>query len=330
MTVTLDFESDQFLQLLTDALRAGPGSPSWHAVIGKLREDGAITDAPLETQGEQLQALIAVRENLESGRSYRSVRAGPGFRRRVMAQIDAESETAKIPGPTTGWVAGASIILGLTILVILGYFLLSGPHAADTGADGLASRYFSQTAAAANFDGKVPDGWSPIGQLPLSFDHAMTPLASQGKLPAGGGGIVMAQALPAQTAAALEVTLTLGRGDDLIPQVFVSDSPDFSADKGASAHELACFIEHRIPQAALPDGTLAGHAVAIADPYQPLTVRIVLDQQNAIIQCGGRVVWSGQNQLSQTAPRYFGVRHLHSVAGGRDRMAAVLSARVMQ
>src|SRR6266480_850605 len=26
----LDFESDQFLQLLTDALRAGPGSPEWH------------------------------------------------------------------------------------------------------------------------------------------------------------------------------------------------------------------------------------------------------------------------------------------------------------
>ncbi len=35
-----DIESNPLFGLLTDALRAGPGSPEWHQAIGRLRADG--------------------------------------------------------------------------------------------------------------------------------------------------------------------------------------------------------------------------------------------------------------------------------------------------
>src|SRR5580704_15943114 len=95
MSATLDFESDQFLKLLTDALRAGPGSPTWHTVVARLRQSEPASAAALDSESGQWQALISVRENLESGKSYRSVRAGPGFRRRVMDRIDAEPEPTR-------------------------------------------------------------------------------------------------------------------------------------------------------------------------------------------------------------------------------------------
>ena len=80
---TLDFESDQFLALLTEALRAGPGSPEWHEAVETLRSDGSH-------DMDEYRLLIAARENLEKGKDYRSVRGAgvfeeaercPGYRR---------------------------------------------------------------------------------------------------------------------------------------------------------------------------------------------------------------------------------------------------------
>ena len=57
----LDFESDDFLSLLTDALRAGPGSPPWHEALQRLRAGGI-------QHADEYRLLVTAREHLESGR----------------------------------------------------------------------------------------------------------------------------------------------------------------------------------------------------------------------------------------------------------------------
>src|SRR6476619_7514162 len=63
----LDFESDPKLELLTDALRAGPGTPQWRQALG------AVEHTP---GSDEFKALYTARERLASGRGYREVRAG--------------------------------------------------------------------------------------------------------------------------------------------------------------------------------------------------------------------------------------------------------------
>src|SRR3954463_2717514 len=79
-------ETDPLFQLLTDALRAGPGSPEWHQAVAKVREGGVA--AP--EHADEFRLLVAVREHLESGRDWRAVRAGPGFTRKLFERLDEE------------------------------------------------------------------------------------------------------------------------------------------------------------------------------------------------------------------------------------------------
>src|SRR5882724_6024836 len=77
--------NDPFLILLTDALRAGPGSPQWHQAVSQLKLAGENVD--------EYKLLIEARESLESGKDYRSVRAGPGFTRKLLNEIDQKPPT---------------------------------------------------------------------------------------------------------------------------------------------------------------------------------------------------------------------------------------------
>src|SRR5437879_5738220 len=107
----LDFESDQFLQLLTDALRSGPGSPEWHGAVTSLRGgNGSVAMAP--DRAAEYELLIAARQHLESGRDYRSIRAGAGFTRRVMEAVEREPDSGGNPPLTTsGLVTALSALL---------------------------------------------------------------------------------------------------------------------------------------------------------------------------------------------------------------------------
>src|SRR5882757_4169178 len=95
-------ESDPLFTLLTDALRAGPGSPQWSQAVAAIRTRGA--------EGDEYQALITARDNLESGRDYRSVRAGAGFTRKVLSSIEQTGEPAAAGFRTTTWVAALSAL----------------------------------------------------------------------------------------------------------------------------------------------------------------------------------------------------------------------------
>src|SRR5688500_14006835 len=88
----LDFESSQ-LQLLTDALRAGPGTPEWRAAMETVAPVGAGGGGG----ADEYKLLYAARERLASGRQYREVRAGPGFTRRVFDAIEDEEAEGVTP-----------------------------------------------------------------------------------------------------------------------------------------------------------------------------------------------------------------------------------------
>ena len=106
MARAADIESDPFFELLTDALRAGPGSPQWHQAVQKLRQNG-------DAGADEFRLLREAREHLESGRDYRSVRPGPGFTRRLFNEIE-EQGAARSGAPT------ATIITVFSALAILG------------------------------------------------------------------------------------------------------------------------------------------------------------------------------------------------------------------
>src|SRR5213082_2776894 len=80
----LDFESAQ-LELLTEALRAGPGTPQWREAVALLE---AVPGA------DEFKLLYAARERLASGRQYREIRAGAGFTSKVFDALDQEQGAA--------------------------------------------------------------------------------------------------------------------------------------------------------------------------------------------------------------------------------------------
>src|SRR5690348_17941813 len=120
MSQPLDFESDALAKLLTDALRAGPGSPQWHDAAQQL-----ATDASAEAR--EYRQVLEARERLESGRNYRSVRAGPAFTHRLMSSLDREPAAGGALSrllPPAGAIAIVSALLVLGALAGLAYYLL--------------------------------------------------------------------------------------------------------------------------------------------------------------------------------------------------------------
>jgi hypothetical protein len=275
---SLDFESDRFLELLTDALRAGPGSPAWHDALGKLKERGMAGDiesleshspngkspgdehstngAPSgngvaispsgNSPGDEYRLLLQAREHLESGKEYRSIQAGPEFTRKVMEAVDREDQAGKkakgVPTPTIiATIAGLAV---LVLAIVVGHLLMNGSAAQRPTLADLQSQTFSRDALTASFTGNLPAGWNQIGPLKLIFDPELRPtMESVGKT-YSGGAIVSAVPMPPDQAFAVDVTLRLGDpGENVIEQVFVTDQPVFSDDRATSAHELVWTLQ---------------------------------------------------------------------------------------
>src|SRR5947208_662936 len=105
-----NMETDPFFTLLTDALRAGPGSPQWHDAVAALRQQG-------KDGSDEHRLLLEARENLESGREYRAVRAGPGFTRKLLGEIENETVGGQRSGIPTATIV--AIVSGLLVIAIL-------------------------------------------------------------------------------------------------------------------------------------------------------------------------------------------------------------------
>src|SRR5437762_5633037 len=181
---TLDFESDQFLQLLTDALRAGPGSPEWHEAVETLRSNGIA-------QKDEYGLLISARENLEKGKDYRSVRAGPGFGRKLNEALDAEATGKKGP-PTTSVVAIVSAGVLLAAAAVLLYLLF--PGGAPTAAiEKLSNTYFVDPILEHGFEYSIAKDFDRIGSLSIEAQRGLHPSADDQSGALSGGGIVWTQ-----------------------------------------------------------------------------------------------------------------------------------------
>lgn len=325
MPSDLDVQSDPVLHLLTDALRAGPGSPAWHQALEKLGE------VP-PTEADQYRAIMHAREALESGKAYRSVRAGPGFTRKV---LDGLGKPVASRLPVASVVALASIAVVLIVVGWLVWMLVLRSSTVPDTAPALGGLYFGSPVASAVFDGNLPDGFRAIGRLKFDFTENRARLAREQTGPIDknvflGGGIVLEQPLQPDAVHSVEVEIrTPSNNDNVIPQVFLTDKPEFLTDRATSPNELAWFLKAGRPTVALPDGRLVGTGDRLTLSNDAYLVRIVLDRNNARVESAGQLVWSGPHGLSPDAPRYAGVRILQKADGRRDS-TSFSSVRVLK
>jgi len=330
-------QDDALFELITDALRGGPGTPAWHEALRQLKQRGG-------SAADDYKLLLQAREHLESGREYRSVRAGPEFTRKVLNAIDQEPAGQRLPSATATLIAILGGLLALAALVAIGQRLISAnsPHAV-TLAD-LQDQPFTHEQITANFTGAIPRGFGRIGTLPLLFDHAMqvdekalhTPAATQNSETLGGG-IYALQAFPANQPLDMEITLQLnGNGPSTIPQAFIADNADFSPDRGISAHEFTFSAKPDnkgiwLPQLFMPGGELAqiAQADALAHDETTCVIRIAIAGNFALVDCAGKRLYAGPSGLSPGQPRYAGVRLLRLHTGSKPTLR-VQSVRLLQ
>ncbi|MDB5291474.1 MAG: hypothetical protein JWL69_2715 [Phycisphaerales bacterium] len=308
-----NIEADPFFVLLTDALRAGPGSPAWHDAVSKLREQGA--------QGnDEYTLLIAARENLEGGKEYRAVRPGPDFTRKVMQGVDEEpvgGRPRSIPTATL-----LAIFCGIAILAALGYVgyrMSQSEPSAQAAIDDLqnkANRFFD-TAAAASFTGPLPQGWQKIGALPLDTADGLRPApAADSGTAAKGGGVAWSGTMPADQAFALEVSVrSLETAGPILLEAFVSTDPKFSAETGTSSHDLVWQLQGQSQRV-----IVGGNGRQLSETPAPFvagnSVRLVVDRDVAIIEVSApdkkwHRIWAGAHEMG-ASPRSVGVRFLQT------------------
>lgn len=311
--------NDPFLTLLTDALRAGPGSPEWHQAVSQLKSAGENVD--------EYKLLIEAREALESGRDYRSVRAGPGFTRKLLTEMD-RPQTAK---PKAHLATLIACIAGLVIVAIVAvaiYALYPRTQSGDNtpAVNELASTFFSREVDSATFDNGIPATWRTIGSLPL--DTAGGLKAATGPAPAAGtytgGGIVFSQPVPAAQAYALQATLHVTTPSaDCIPQVFAANDPDFSADRATSSKEVVWQLQGEV-QKVVVNGNMQRQA-RISSKTNTHIVRMLLKGDLVVVEVDGQR-WAGHNELGDK-PRYLGVRFIRT--GGQPGDMAFTNVRVL-
>jgi len=316
----LDFESDQFLTLLTDALRAGPGSPEWHDAVGRLRPGAS-------GEFDEYQLIIRARQSLESGKEYRSVRAGPGFTTRLMQSID-EGGARRTTSQLSTWIAilCGAILLGAVGVILLVITRAGGPLPA---VDTLANTYFVNTQLSTNFDSALAGAdWREIGTLRLETWHGLRPNIDEASEHQLGGGIVWSQPLKPDTPVEVEATIKLQRPSrDLIAQIFVTDDlASFSEDKGISPRELIWLFGAGQQKILLPGGKVEAQS-PIGRDRATLNVRIALDRDVAIVEEQGKRLWAGEHGLANK-PRYVGIRFLRTTSEREDPGIAFTSMRV--
>jgi hypothetical protein len=305
MTMDETLPNDPLVQLLTDALRAGPASPEWHEAVQRLN---AGHTGPVD----EYKLLMQARENLAAGKSYREVRAGAGFTRKVLADIDKDiAATASKKNPMSAglisYLGAGLIVLALAVMI----FWIIQSNGGPAVPEDLANEFFSKPLAqTASFLAPLPSDWKLVGPLQLDPLHNLAPASKQSTPDYQGGAVVATTGVPASQSFSVEATFTFQHvSDEVLPQLFVTDDPNFSPDKATSSHELTWMVRGGFAQVVLPNGELWPSTKKINDG-QTVSARIVIGNRDAVIFCDGQIIWSGPSQLATDKPRYVGVRML--------------------
>jgi hypothetical protein len=304
-----DFQSDKLLELLTDALRAGPGSPQWHDAVQKISASGGASS-------DEYKLLIEARQRLESGKGYRSVRAGAGFTRKVMAKIEAEAVGGKRGFPLVNVIAAISGLLILIGAVWLGFSLFTGVTPQRAEIQELALTHLATPAISLNFEEGLPFNWGIIGSLPVDCEKDLRPAKDTASSPDYvGGGIVSTTELPAGKPFAVEVAMHLPKPSaDMIVQVFVTNSLVFSPERATSEKELVWMVQNGQTQVVLPGGQVEGHTDLSTTPTD-IAVMMKLNKQMVLIEANGQRIYAGPNELNPETSRYVGIRFLRRGVG---------------
>ncbi len=337
----VDLESDQFMTLLTDALRAGPGSPEWHQAVGKLRNSGA-------KGADEMQLLIKAREDLESGSEYRAVTAGPGFTRKVLTAIEQDAGTSQRRGiPSANIIALVAAGVILAVVIVVAVVLFKSPPPTDK-VQTLSNLYFGNPIASVDFESPtitdIPADWKLVGEVPLKIigdgpaakpaNKGLRPLTTQpspeDKREYRAGAIEKNEPINSDQAVMVEVTFKSNKPTDaIVPQVFVSDEPLDEA-KGTSPRELVWLMKSGQPQLVLPNMSVpaTGDKLNLKNPHT-ITVKVSFNRDTVIVESAGKRLWDGPHDLSASKPRYVGVRFLRKQGDASDG-AWVASIKVLK
>lgn len=299
----VEFESDAFLVLLTDALRDGPGTPTWHEALQKLRAQGI-------EHADEMRLLVKAREHLESGLEYRSVRAGPEFSRKLIEAIDQEANLKKKPPVTTTTIALASAGVMLLVLILIGYLLW-------TAAENRSAEFNAilvNTVTSAGGSGPLPPDWVQIGELGVESRRGGIAIrATKGDSITGGGAYWPTPLDPSEPFSVIANFRYFHPDSKLIPQLFITDDPNFDPKNGTTTHEMVWLLRDSQVQFRLPSGRVEAQTELTTERREAsaiATIRITLDRDQVIAELGGKQVWSGVSGMDQTKPRYVGVRFL--------------------
>jgi hypothetical protein len=317
----MDFGSDEKLKLLTDALRAGPGSPEWRAAVAEFRENGSVED--------EHSLLLRVREHLASGRSYRAVRAGPAFTRKVIEGIEAEEQAQAGVTPNANWIAAIAALVIVAVVAVVAF--LVWPHGGENiGAPSLERTNFVVTAESVSFEDSIGADWQTFGNLTLMADHGLRPIVSGEGSGYRGGGVYWDRQLPADEPISVEATVTVQKGTgDAAVQLFVTDDLNFTGGAATTAHELVWLLKDQEAKVFLPDGSVQGQTVRLKDVKQTVDVRVALGKTDAVVEVNQQKLWAGPHQLDGSKARRIGFRF---VVAGKDpgEKISLQSARVME
>jgi hypothetical protein len=317
------YEQDAFLKLLTDALRAGPGSPQWHEAVTHLK-----TNSPADA--DEYRMLIAARENLEAGREYRSVRAGPGFTRKVMRQIEEEAKETGASGMPSANIVAILAAMGILAVVVVIVVMLSRTPPATPGLAELQATTFSTPLVAGDFQTAVPAEWKRFGLEPtVSKDKGLRGVYKDPE-EFRGGGVHVANPLPADQPFEFAATVAMERASRNVNlQLFVTENPAFDNAKATTEREFAVLLNQGTLGVYKPDGTLVGEQMRLPGG-QRSTVQVKMRGPHAVVVVNDKVLYAGDSGLTPGTQRWPGVRFL--TRGNEKAMddVTVLRAQVLK
>ena len=283
MAETVDLHSDQFMTLLTDALRSGPGSPEWHEAVKLLRVSNQNID--------DYTLLYAARERLESGKAYRGVRAGAGFTRKVLTGIESQGNgTGGLP--TANLIAMIAAGAILAVVVAIGVLLFKGANPQQQAIEDLSTRIFGNKFLSASFTGSGgagamhPEGWTTFGDLPLTAE--------------------------------VDVTARVNKStENEIAEIFVSDEP-ITNENAAGGHAVVWQFKAGEARVFLADGRSVPQGEKFPN-IREFPVKLILNRDTVIVESASQRLYAGPHLLSPGKSRYVGVRFRRRAGDATDK-----------
>jgi hypothetical protein len=303
MSQTLKLDDPVFI-LITDALRAGPGTPEWQDAVTRLRAQG-------QEHSDEYELLYSAREHLSSGREFREVRAGPQFTRKVLSAIELEQMSPRRSVSVATIIAILSAFVVVGVVLAVGKFLIRADVPKAPMAEELGQLYFVNPVASTAFDERAVGEWKYFGTLNVQkFGdlHVTEMPASQSYI---GGGVYLDSGLSSGEPVEVAATIRMPkRSENIVAQLFITDEPSFGGESATTPHELVFMLRNGEGSVVLPSGGVAPKTIAIAPSTLPLEVRVKLNRDSAIVEVGANRIYAGLHELDPTRARYAGVRLL--------------------